>query len=219
MLRLPVRVLIGRGVSAWRDVGQPVHASELLSLRLGRNIPRATEEEARVGQGRRRGGVDAARGVAAMTRRHLGSTDAAVILGRSPFRAPHDLWRALRGAPERDAAPAMLRGLACEPHLAARVSRLVGAQLEPPPRPPPSSRGARDGEMLGPPVSAWGRRARLRRATPELLAKAAESVCCWRVRGAAGRVWFWGTDSLAGQGPCDTRDGAMKAALRAAGVR
>ena len=68
-----------------------------------------------------------------MTRRHLGSTDAAVILGRSPWRSAHDLWRALRGAPEREAGPAMLRGLACEPFLAARVSRLVGAQLEPVP--------------------------------------------------------------------------------------
>lgn len=66
--------------------------------------------------------------------RHLlGSTDAAVVLGRSPWRSAHDLWRALRGAPESEPSPAMLRGLACEPHLARRVAGLVGAELTPVP--------------------------------------------------------------------------------------
>lgn len=38
-----------------------------------------------------------------------------------------------------------------------------------------SSRGALPDEMLGPPVGSWSRRWRILRATPELLAKAAES--------------------------------------------
>lgn len=69
-------------------------------------------------------------------RTRLGSTDAAPILAalglcESPWRSDHDVWRALRGAPQTAPSPAMLRGLACEPYLAARVAALLGETLTP----------------------------------------------------------------------------------------
>jgi hypothetical protein len=66
-----------------------------------------------------------------MKRTHLGSTSAAPILGISPFGSEHDLWRSLRGLSESRVAPQMLRGLACEPLLAARVAALIGQEIEP----------------------------------------------------------------------------------------
>lgn len=65
-----------------------------------------------------------------MSRALLGSTSAAPILGLSPWTSAHDLWRSLRGEPEAPPSPAMLRGLACEPHLARRLSALLGVELE-----------------------------------------------------------------------------------------
>lgn len=61
----------------------------------------------------------------------LGATSAAPILGISPWTSAHDLWRSLRGEPEALPSPAMLRGLACEPHLARRISALLGVDLLP----------------------------------------------------------------------------------------
>lgn len=62
--------------------------------------------------------------------RLLGSTSAAPILGLSPWMSAHDLWRRLRGY-DAPTSPAMIRGLACEPHLARRVAALAGVDLQP----------------------------------------------------------------------------------------
>jgi putative phage-type endonuclease len=63
-------------------------------------------------------------------RKGIGSSDAAVVLGLSPYRTPLALWAEKRGlAPPQPETPAMRRGKLLEAHILDEAQELLGCEL------------------------------------------------------------------------------------------